>query len=355
VGFDTFVKAATVFLAIAAIVPRLTPAQEASPHYTVVDQGLSLVRTLTDTPGLNNQGDIAIWHSVSASLMPGLVLHGKETISIEGEKDFSLVYPADINDQLTVVGTLQQPQDLRFTHAFKWSDHHLQILGSLGGPYSSASAVNAAGEVAGSAQTTGGTRHAVLWRANQPHDLGVLARGDYSSARDLNDKSDVVGEANVAPNGEPQAFLWQAGKMQQLPRLAGGTNCSAQAINNAGVITGSCDLPNGSRHGVVWRNGSIEDLGTLGDEDAPSTALDINAQAQVVGTSEAISDHLRAFLWDKGKMINLNQLIPPHSGWVLLVASRINNKGEILGRGYYRGSIHAFLLEPDRPAATHTK
>jgi hypothetical protein len=48
-------------------------------------------------------------------------------------------------------------------------------------------------------------------------------------------------------------------------------------------------------------------------------------------------------------------LIPPHSGWVLLVASRINNKGEILGRGYYRGSIHAFLLEPDPPAATHTK
>jgi probable HAF family extracellular repeat protein len=350
VEFDTFVKAATVFLAVAAIVPRLTPAQEVHPHYTVLDQGLSLVRTLTDTPGLNNKGDIAIWHSVSASLMPGLVIRGKETISIEGEKDFSLVYPADINDQFTVVGTLQQPQDLRFTHAFKWSDHRLQILGSLGGPYSSASAVNAAGEVVGSAQTTGGTRHAVLWRANQPNDLGVLAQGDYSSARDLNDKSDIVGEANVVRNGQPQAFLWRAGKMLQLPNLPGGTNCSAQAINNAGVITGSCDLPNGSRHGVVWRNGSTVDLGTLGDEAAPSTALDINAQAQVVGTSEAISDHLRAFLWEKGKMINLNELIPPHSGWVLLVASRINDKGEILGRGYYLGSIHAFLLEPDRPA-----
>ena len=77
-------------------------------------------------------------------------------MSIEGEKDFSLVYPADINDHLTVVGTLQKPQDLRFTHAFKWSDDHLQILESLGGPYSSAAAVNAAGEVVGSAQTTAG-------------------------------------------------------------------------------------------------------------------------------------------------------------------------------------------------------
>jgi probable HAF family extracellular repeat protein len=121
------------------------------------------------------------------------------------------------------------------------------------------------------------------------------------------------------------------------------------------VITGSCDLANGSRHAVVWRNGSLTDLGTLGDEDAPSTALDINSHIQVVGTSEATSDHLRAFLWEKGKMINLNQLIAPHTGWLLLVASRINDKGEILGRGYYHGYIHAFVLKPNQAGATNGK
>jgi probable HAF family extracellular repeat protein len=350
------VKAITVFLSIAASLPLLTSGQEVHPRYTAVDQGPSLVRTLTDTPGLNNRGDVATWHAVTASESPGLViLHDKETMSIEGEKDFSLVYPADINNQLTVVGILQQPQDLRFTQAFKWQDHHLQILESLGGPYSSASAVNAAGQVAGSAQTTAKTRHAVLWQGDQPRDLGLLAGGDYSSARDINDKGDIVGDANVVPNGQPQAFLWRAGMMHELPRLSGGTYCSAQAINNAGAIAGSCDLPNGSRHAVVWRNGSLIDLGTLGDEDAPSTALDINAQVQVVGTSEATSDHLRAFLWEKGKIINLNQLISKQSGWLLLVASRINDQGEILGRGYYHGSIHAFLLEPDQPAGNIKK
>jgi probable HAF family extracellular repeat protein len=337
--------------------PLLTSGQEVHPRYTAVDQGPSLVRTLTDTPGLNNRGDVATWHSVTASDSPGLViLHSNETISIEGEKDFSLVYPADINDHLTVVGTLQKPQDLRFTQAFQWSDHHLQILESIGGPYSSANAINAAGEVVGNAQTPGGTRHAVLWRAAHPLDLGLLAQGDYSSARDINDKSEVVGEANVVPNGQPQAFLWRAGKMHELPKMPGGTYCTAQAINNAGFITGSCDLPNGSRHGVVWRNGALkDDLGTLGDEDAPSTALDINDQGQVVGTSEAISDHLRAFLWEKGKIINLNKLISKQAGWTLLVASRINAKGEILGRGYYHGSIHAFLLEPAPPASSAKK
>ena len=186
----------------------------------VVDRGPSLVRTLTDTPGLNNHGDIAIWHSVSASLMPGVVFRGNETITIEGEKDFSLVYPADINDRLTVVGTLQQPQDLRFTHAFQWNNGHLETLPSLGGPYSAASAVNAKGDVVGNAQTGGGARHAVLWRSKQPRDLGLLAQGDYSSARDINDNGDVVGEANVVPNGKPQAFLWHGGQMQALPKLS---------------------------------------------------------------------------------------------------------------------------------------
>ena len=85
---------------ITSFLAPLTLAQEVQPHYTVVDRGPSLVRTLTDTPGLNNHGDMAIWHAETASLMPGVVFHGKDTISIEGEKDFPLVYPADINDRL---------------------------------------------------------------------------------------------------------------------------------------------------------------------------------------------------------------------------------------------------------------
>jgi probable HAF family extracellular repeat protein len=323
-------------------------AQQIPAHYKVVDKGLSLVRTLTDTPGLNNHGDIAIWHPISASLLPGVIFHGNDSIDLEGEKDFSFVYPADINDRLTVVGILQQPQDLRFTRAFKWNAHHLETLDSLGGPYTAATAINAAGDVAGSAQTSSGARHAVLWRGKRPRDLGLLANGDYSSARDLNDRTEIIGEANLSPNGKPKAFFWQNGVMKQLPDLPGATICSAQAINNRGIITGSCGLADGGAHAVIWKNGVVEDLGALGDEEGPTTALDINDQGQVVGCSSA-DDKLRAFLWQNGKMTDLNQSITPHSGWLLMVASRINNKGEILGRGFYKGYIHVFLLQPDGP------
>ena len=322
-------------------------AQQAAPRYKVVDRGLSLVRTLTDTPGLNNHGDVTIWHSVTASEMPGVVMHGQETFSLEGPKGFPLVYPADINDQMVVAGTVQAESDLRFTHAFRWANKKMELLESLGGSYSTGLAVNATGVVAGSAQVSNGARHAAVWRQNLPRDLGLSAQGDYSSAQDINDQGDVVGEANLVPSGKPQAFLWHGGKMQQLDRLPGGTTCSAQAINRTGVIIGSCDGSGGLGHGVIWRHGSVEDLGILGEPDeGTSLALDINSSNQVVGVAQPEDGQFHAFLWENGKLADLNQLVDPKSGWRLLVASRINDKGEILGWGYFNHSIHAFTLEP---------
>ena len=45
-------------------------------------------------------------------------------------------------------------------------------------------------------------------------------------------------------------------------------------------------------------------------------------------------------------MQDLNDLIPPNSGWVLILANAINNKGEITGYGTIDGANHAFLLTP---------
>ena len=144
--------------------------------------------------------------------------------------------------------------------------------------------------------------------------------------------------------------------MRQLPDLPGGTLCSAQAINDKAEVAGSCDLPRGISHAVLWRSGKVIDLGALGDDDdSVSTALDINSRAQIVGSSEISDGNLRAFLWERGAMLDLNRLIPAHSGWLLLAASRINEAGEILGRGYYRDGIHSFLLVPDARPATRSR
>ena len=121
----------------------------------------------------------------------------------------------------------------------------------------------------------------------------------------------------------------------------------ADAINCFGVIVGSSWLAGDSQtDAFLYANGSMADLGTLGGSF--SQAYAINDAGQVVGFSRTKGDTDRhAFLWtSKGKMQDLNQLIPPHSGWGLQPANFISDDGKIAGGGIIGGAGHAFLLVP---------
>ncbi len=51
-------------------------------------------------------------------------------------------------------------------------------------------------------------------------------------------------------------------------------------------------------------------------------------------------------LWRNGIMTNLNNLLPAGTGWELGAAYGINNKGQIVGTGKFKGQDTAFLLTP---------
>jgi PKD repeat protein len=63
-----------------------------------------------------------------------------------------------------------------------------------------------------------------------------------------------------------------------------------------------------------------------------------------------ISDNQHALLYDiydSGKGIqDLNDLLPPSSGWALTFAKSINENGQIVGGGRYNNADRAFLLTP---------
>jgi probable HAF family extracellular repeat protein len=132
--------------------------------------------------------------------------------------------------------------------------------------------------------------------------------------------------------------------MQDLGLCPSGTLSSAQAINDKHQIVGYANSKENGYRPMLWWHGHRTDLGTLGDD--PSFALDINNAGQVVGGSYVEEGEERAFLWEKGKLLNLNDLIPAHSNWNLLIAYRINDQGEIVGRGFHNGAAHMFLLRP---------
>ena len=103
----------------------------------------------------------------------------------------------------------------------------------------------------------------------------------------------------------------------------------AVRINNAGQVVGATTDLNGVQQAVLFSNGTLTNLGNLGEESSYATGISDNGQ--VVGYAYTPSGPSRAFVYGNGKMTDLNTLIRPSLGLTLNDAAAINNNGLIVG------------------------
>jgi probable HAF family extracellular repeat protein len=205
--------------------------------------------------------------------------------------------------------------------------HHYQLidLGTFGGPNSFLSyplpgevQINRRGLVVGIADTTAPdpyspncffdclVDHAFAWQDGMLTDLGSLAGTNNSSwAFASNDRGQIVG---ISENGaidpltgfpEVHGVVWKDGQIIDVGTL-GGSESFTGNINNRGKVVGGAlnatpDSFGGSlaiplffpvttqQHAFSWKNGTITDLGTLGGPD--SQAQYVNASGQIAGQS----------------------------------------------------------------------
>jgi probable HAF family extracellular repeat protein len=89
-------------------------------------------------------------------------------------------------------------------------------------------------------------------------------------------------------------------------------------------------------------------LGTL-DSDQCSAAYSVNLLSQAVGSSgSCFAPMNHAFLWENGRMIDLNSFVAPGSGVQLTQPVWINDLSQIAVNGTdANGDVHAFLLVPE--------
>jgi probable HAF family extracellular repeat protein len=147
--------------------------------------------------------------------------------------------------------------------------------------------------------------------------------------------------------------LYSRGKFTDLGSL-GGQGAVANAINELGQIVGNSPTGTGRGGAFLFSKGKMIDLGTTSDALPLSIAFGINNNGSVVGEvySAGQAGIYHAFLYHDGDMIDLNTLISDGPGLTLETALAINDSGEIIANGNYGdGRNHAFLLKPIRRPA----
>jgi probable HAF family extracellular repeat protein len=248
----------------------------------------------------------------------------------------------DVNDAGTVAGYVGSWPDVRAATCS--SENTISYLATPDDATGSiAVAINSLGQVAGQISLSSGVSEAAIWDSSGAVTrLGLLTGGSFSSAQDINDNGWVVGAASTA--GGIKGFLWDgSGPIEALPMPSGATSAVAQAINNDRTIAGGASVMYGPGLAVVWQDGVVIALPPLAD-GATASAVDINDAGQVVGNSATTAPPWLvrdAVLWDDGGVVDLGSL-----GGSFGLAAAINVEGQIAG--YMTNAAdenHAFLWE----------
>ena len=168
---------------------------------------------------------------------------------------------------------------------------------------------------------------------------GVAVDGGFWA---INNAGVAVGEATLS-NGHNSGYavpiVYSNGKTTQLPLLPGATGAAAYAINDRGQIVGGA--MEGNSHPFLLDGNRLLDLG-----GSWGCALGINNSSQVVGLANIDGSGQRPFLFQDGKMLDLNGLLLPGSKWTLDSAVGINDAGQIIGIGHHDGIYSGVLLTP---------
>jgi len=385
------------FASVAWFAGTLGAAQ--APHYTVTDLGIvgpPQTTASVQTYFVANRGIAAggamvdgnehavLWYQGLRLDLGTLGLRGTNSIGFSANDNGQVVgqtetwtsYP--YHEDLCGFQAAALPTYGRACVPFLWQNGVMTPLATLGGFNGVAISINSGGDVAGWAENSSMEPGCpapqklqfkpVMWQKGKVQELPTAAGDHLGVTNFITDNGIVVGASGacapyspivLAPFQALHALMWQNGKMTDLGTL-GGTGSAfgivADGANNQGQVVGSSDLKGDEvSHGFLWtKEKGMTDLGTL-PGDAISAGVAINDAGQVVGVSLDENFNLRAAMWQDGVGTDLNDLIAEDSPLYLLLACSINSHGQFVGLAVDQaGNLHGYIATPADGAKVKT-
>jgi probable HAF family extracellular repeat protein len=274
-------------------------------------------------------------------------------------QDLITVGPTGINNLGQIASGVIATDGIYYPAVYDSQTGHIATLGSLGGSTSygftgAATAINSSNQAVGYSYVDGVKRHAFFYDKGVMQDIGCFP-GDGGAcdtyAYALNDRGQVVGSSG-------RAFLYSNGVLTDISPF-GSSESYARGINNRGQVVGEYLTANHTAfHAFLYSRGMFTDIS--GPDSPDTVAYGINNNGQAVGSTWVLRrDSCRecndyephAFLYENGRLTDLNSLLPSGSEWKLLHAFGINNEGKIVGQGLIHGQYHAVVMQVSAPAA----
>jgi probable HAF family extracellular repeat protein len=134
----------------------------------------------------------------------------------------------------------------------------------------------------------------------------------------INNSGQIIGDCSSA-GSKDHAVLWQNGTVTTLATLGGLQVTEVTGINNNGQLAGWGTTSTGVTHRFLDSNGTVTDLG------ASFLPFGLNDNGVMIGSSGGNA----AMIDSGGTVENLQNLIPASSGYDLGGAVAINDNGQI--------------------------
>jgi len=303
---------------------QATPGKCEAAHYELIEVPLRAIgiNNSQTIVGTSKAGRAALWSKRDG-------LHEAETPS-----GFTHSEGIALTDHGFAIGIAINRQTTQ-RQGFTFSNGKVTLLSGM---HSRPFAVNDSAQVVGESQVQGAAASAaVIWKGATVTPLGDCCA---SVAYGINNHGTAIGNI-YDKSGKYRAFIWD--EARGLRRIGPAEGFSAAlAINQAGDILMQ-EFPNDI---VLYRDGTTKRL-ALSDKRPAAHPRAMNNCEAIVGSYGPFGDADRAFVWSEALGFrDLNDAIGEQKGWVLQMATGINEAGEIVGWGEKNHEDAGFLLVP---------